>query len=142
TGKYLMALSPGFIYRITVKAEGFASVEEDFDIENLGAYIEKTKDFYLYPPSSNTETSVPTVTDTPVAITTETTSNTTSTETPTIAAVENKEPISDVKTEDPVLIELEAKKEQAKKAAALAKEEKEKKELEKKIAKELEKKLA
>lgn len=48
TGKYLMALKPGSAYRIVVKAEGFASVEEDFDIENLSTYMEKAKDFYLY----------------------------------------------------------------------------------------------
>jgi len=112
SGKYLMALSPGFIYRITVKAEGFASVEEDFDIENLGAYIEKTKDFYLYPPSLNTETVAPVNTETLVATPVETISTASSTETPTIAAIENKEPIGDVKTEEPILKELEKKNEE------------------------------
>ncbi len=47
-GKYLMALSPGFIYRIKVNAEGFEPVEEDLDIENLNKYMETNKDFYLY----------------------------------------------------------------------------------------------
>lgn len=52
TGKYLMALRPGFVYRLVVKAEGFATVEEDFDIENLSTYMEKVKDFYMYAPSA------------------------------------------------------------------------------------------
>lgn len=48
TGKYLMALSPGFVYRIKVSAEGFDYVEEDLDVENIGGYLEQNKDFYLY----------------------------------------------------------------------------------------------
>lgn len=48
TGKYLIALSPGNIYRIEVSADGFDSVSEDVDIETLKQYIEKEKDFYLY----------------------------------------------------------------------------------------------
>jgi len=48
TGKYLMALSPGFVYRIKVVAEGFESLEEDLDIENLNKFMETNKDFYLY----------------------------------------------------------------------------------------------
>jgi hypothetical protein len=48
TGKYLMALSPGFVYRIKVFAEGFDYVEEDLDVENIGGYLEQIKDFYLY----------------------------------------------------------------------------------------------
>jgi len=47
-GKYLMVLKPGFTYRMEVSAEGFTSVTEDFDVENLGTYMEKVKDFYLY----------------------------------------------------------------------------------------------
>ncbi|MBL7931571.1 MAG: PD40 domain-containing protein [Bacteroidia bacterium] len=48
TGKYLMALSPGFVYRIKVSAEGYDSIEEDLDIESLSGYMEQSKDFYLY----------------------------------------------------------------------------------------------
>jgi hypothetical protein len=48
TGKYLMALSPGFIYRIKVSAEGYESIEEDLDIESLSGYMEQAKDFYMY----------------------------------------------------------------------------------------------
>lgn len=48
TGKYLMALSPGFVYRIKVSAEGYDYIEEDLDIENIGGYMEQSKDFYLY----------------------------------------------------------------------------------------------
>lgn len=47
-GKYLMVLKPGFIYRIEVSAEGYKTVTEDFDVEMLGTYLEKHKDFYLY----------------------------------------------------------------------------------------------
>lgn len=48
TGKYLMALSPGYIYRLKVSAEGFDYIEEDLDVENIGSYLEENKDFYLY----------------------------------------------------------------------------------------------
>jgi len=48
TGKYLMALSPGFVYRIKVSAEGFDFIEEDLDVENIGGYMELVKDFYMY----------------------------------------------------------------------------------------------
>lgn len=51
TGKYLMALSPGNVYRIKVIADGFDPVEEDVDIETLGSYMEQSKDFYLYTPA-------------------------------------------------------------------------------------------
>ncbi len=50
TGKYLMALSPGNVYRIKVIADGFDPVEEDVDIETLASYMEQSKDFYLYTP--------------------------------------------------------------------------------------------
>jgi hypothetical protein len=49
-GKYIIALSPGNIYRIEVSAEGFDQTSEDVDIETLKKYIEKEKDFYLYSP--------------------------------------------------------------------------------------------
>jgi hypothetical protein len=48
TGAYLMALKPGSVYRIVVKAPGFGTAEEDFDVESLSTYMEKSKDFYLY----------------------------------------------------------------------------------------------
>lgn len=48
TGKYIMPLSPGSIYRIKVTAPNFDPIEEDMDFENLNAYIEQNKDFYLY----------------------------------------------------------------------------------------------
>lgn len=48
TGKYLMALSPGFLYRIRVIAEGFDAIEEDLDTESLNKFMETNKDFYLY----------------------------------------------------------------------------------------------
>jgi hypothetical protein len=48
TGKYLMALSPGFVYRIKVVADGYETIEEDLDIELLEAYMEQDKDYFLY----------------------------------------------------------------------------------------------
>lgn len=48
TGKYLMALSPGYVYRIKVSAEGYDYIEEDLDVENIGGYLEQSKDFFLY----------------------------------------------------------------------------------------------
>jgi tetratricopeptide (TPR) repeat protein len=70
-GKYLMALSPGFIYRIKVVAIGFDPLEEDLDIESLNNYMESNKDFYLYSPgtvgvaTTTTTANVPTPTITP-----------------------------------------------------------------------------
>ncbi|MCW3077444.1 MAG: hypothetical protein JWO32_2053 [Bacteroidetes bacterium] len=63
TGKYLMALSPGFVYRIKVIAEGYDPIEEDLDIESLNKYMETNKDFYLYSAGKSPTTSV--VTETP-----------------------------------------------------------------------------
>lgn len=51
TGKYLMALSPGYVYRIKVTADGYESIEEDLDIELLSGYMEQSKDFYMYSPA-------------------------------------------------------------------------------------------
>jgi hypothetical protein len=66
TGKYLIALSPGSIYRIKVSAEGFESVIEDIDIVKLDKFMEVKKDFYLYPPGKDTTKAVvtPTVAET------------------------------------------------------------------------------
>ena len=52
TGKYLMALSPGNGYKITItiSAPGFEPIEEELDIEKLEKYVEIRKDFYLYSP--------------------------------------------------------------------------------------------
>jgi tetratricopeptide (TPR) repeat protein len=88
TGKYLMALSPGYIYRIKVNAEGFDPVEEDLDIENLDKYMEVNKDFYLYS-AGYTPTAVPTVTTQTVTAPTKTVATTpTIAVTPTVAPTE------------------------------------------------------
>lgn len=52
TGKYLMALSPGNGYKIsiTVSAPGYETIQEELDIEKLEKYVEIRKDFYLYSP--------------------------------------------------------------------------------------------
>lgn len=67
TGKYLMAISPGSTYRIRVVADGFESIKEDIDIEKLDKYLEIKKDFYMYPPKTDTTKAVvtPTVAETP-----------------------------------------------------------------------------
>lgn len=88
TGKYLMALSPGFIYRIKVAATGYDPIEEDLDVENLNKYMETNKDFYLYSPGykpTNTNTTVAVNTNT----TTTTTTNTTSVTNPTASVQTN-----------------------------------------------------
>ncbi|WP_317897831.1 hypothetical protein [Aurantibacillus circumpalustris] len=59
TGKYLMALSPGFIYRIKVSAEGYDFIEEDLDVEDIGGYMEQVKDFYMYTPAYAASSSPP-----------------------------------------------------------------------------------
>jgi hypothetical protein len=48
TGKYLTALSPGFLYRIIVSADGYDPVQEEMDITELEKFIDQNKDFYLY----------------------------------------------------------------------------------------------
>ncbi|MCE3259119.1 MAG: outer membrane protein [Bacteroidetes bacterium] len=88
SGKYLMALSPGFVYRIKVVANGFDPVEEDLDIESLNKYMETNKDFYLYSPGrSGTTTATPTVATTetvaPTTTTTVETNTTVAVNTPT-----------------------------------------------------------
>ena len=59
TGKYLMALSPGFVYRIKVSAEGYDFIEEDLDVENIGGYMEQVKDFYMYSAAYAAESNPP-----------------------------------------------------------------------------------
>lgn len=80
TGKYLMALSPGSVYRIKVITAGFDPIEEDLDIEGLNKYMETRKNFYLYSPGRT-----PTITNTTVATTTTTPTNTSVAVTPTTA---------------------------------------------------------
>jgi hypothetical protein len=105
-GKYLMALSPGFVYRLRVVAEGYEPVEEDLDVENLNKFMESQKDFYLYKPgkapevdtaAKTTNTAVPTktvetVANPTVATTTKTASVKTKTEVPETKTVEKAEP--------------------------------------------------
>lgn len=58
TGKYLLALSPGSIYKIRASAPGFDAVEEELDIEGLEKFLEVKKDFYLYTAGTNTNAAV------------------------------------------------------------------------------------
>lgn len=89
TGSYLMALSPGFIYRLAVKAEGFESVEEDLDIANLNKYMETIKDFYLYSPNYTQKQATVAVTD-PEKNSVNTNTTSVSTNTASVAKNENK----------------------------------------------------
>jgi len=72
SGKYLLALSPGYKYKIKCSANGYDGVEEELDIESLDKFLEVKKDFYLYTPGY-------TATPTPSAVATETTSTPTET---------------------------------------------------------------
>lgn len=76
TGKYLVALSPGSVYKIKASAPGYESAVEELDIENLEKFLEVRKDFYLYTEGANT--TAPTTTSTAVVNT-----NTTTTAVPT-----------------------------------------------------------
>jgi len=89
-GKYLMALSPGFVYRLKVVAEGFDPVEEDLDVESLNKFMESNKDFYLYRPG---KTAAPVDTIKPLETPTVAVTNTvapTKTVVPTTTVVETK----------------------------------------------------
>jgi hypothetical protein len=50
SGKYLLALSPGHVYKVKCSATGYDPIEEELDIENLDKFLEIKKDFYLYTP--------------------------------------------------------------------------------------------
>ncbi len=50
SGKYLLALSPGYVYKVKCSATGYDPIEEELDIENLDKFLEIKKDFYLYTP--------------------------------------------------------------------------------------------
>ena len=79
SGKYLLALSPGYVYKIKCSANGYDPIEEDLDIENLDKFLEIKKDFYLYTPGY-----IP-----PVATNTTAVSTPTAETTPTTAVVTN-----------------------------------------------------
>lgn len=95
SGKYLVALSPGSVYKIKASAPGYESAEEELDIENLEKFLEVRKDFYLYTEGTNTAT--PTTTTAVANNTTSTTSGTTAVSNPTTTTktdVTNTEPTS------------------------------------------------
>jgi tetratricopeptide (TPR) repeat protein len=100
-GKYLMALSPGYVYRLRVIAEGYDPIEEDLDIENLNKFMESQKDFYLYKPGKApevdtaakvTNTAVPTKTVETASNPTVAVKTKTVAETPDVKNVEKVEP--------------------------------------------------
>ncbi len=86
SGKYLLALSPGYVYKIKCSAVGYDPIEEELDIENLDKFLEIKKDFYLYKQGAT-----PTVTNTTIASMTGTSipTSTTATTTETTSVVTN-----------------------------------------------------
>jgi hypothetical protein len=91
SGKYLLALSPGYVYKVKCSAVGYDPIEEELDIENLDKFLEIKKDFYLYTPDFK-----PTNTNVPLTSMTSTAgvppSTTTATPTETTAAVVSNDP--------------------------------------------------
>lgn len=82
SGKYLLALSPGFVYKVKCSVVGYDPIEEELDIENLDKFLEIKKDFYLYTPDFKpTNTNVPLTSMTSTAGVTPSTVTATSTET-------------------------------------------------------------
>lgn len=82
TGKYLLALSPGSVYKIKATAPGYDPVEEELDIEGLEKFLEVRKDFYLY--TAGTNTTVAATTPTTTAVVTPTVASETPTTTPVV----------------------------------------------------------
>jgi len=75
TGKYLMALTPGSSYEIsiTINLPGFEPIKEDLDVEKLQKFIEIKKDFYVYSESyanKKSQKSVKSILDSLLGITT------------------------------------------------------------------------
>jgi hypothetical protein len=108
-GKYLTVLKPGFNYQLEVSADGFTSVSEEFDVEKLGTYLEKVKDFYLYtativpsPTIAKTATIAPTPT---IAVTSPSSPEPEkqATATPTLAPERMKEEVKAMEP-DPLLV--------------------------------------
>jgi len=92
SGKYLLALSPGYVYKVKCSAVGYDAIEEELDIENLDKFLEIKKDFYLYTPDFKpTNTNIPLTAMTSTAgvppSTTTATSGTVATTTETTATV-------------------------------------------------------
>jgi hypothetical protein len=48
SGKYLLMLKPGYIYKLKISADGFDPLEEEIDLETLNGYLERTKDYNIY----------------------------------------------------------------------------------------------
>lgn len=93
SGKYLLALSPGYKYKIKCSAQGYESVEEELDIENLDKFLEVKKDFYLYSPGY-VPPATPTGTSAVATNTTAPTETTTSTPTETTTSVVTNTPVT------------------------------------------------
>lgn len=98
SGKYLLALSPGYVYKVKCSATGYDAIEEELDIENLDKFLEIKKDFYLYTPDFKpTNTNIPLTTMTSTAgvvpsTTTATPTETTTTVTETTTTVASNDP--------------------------------------------------
>jgi len=48
TGKYLLTLKPGYVYRIKINADGYEPYEEEINLETMTDYIETQKDFKIF----------------------------------------------------------------------------------------------
>lgn len=100
SGKYLLALSPGHVYKVKCSAAGYDPIEEELDIENLDKFLEIKKDFYLYTPDY-----VPTNVNVPLISMTSTAgvipSTTTATPSETVTTTTPTETIATVTTTDP-----------------------------------------
>ncbi len=98
SGKYLLALSPGYVYKVKCSAVGYDPIEEELDIENLDKFLEIKKDFYLYTPDFKpTNVNVPLTSMTSTAgvipsTTTATPTQTTATTTETTSTVVTNTP--------------------------------------------------
>ncbi len=98
SGKYLLALSPGYVYKVKCSAVGYDAIEEELDIENLDKFLEIKKDFYLYTPDfkpTNTNVPLTAMTSTagvPPSTTTATPTETTATVTETTTTVASNDP--------------------------------------------------
>jgi hypothetical protein len=130
SGKYLLTLKPGSMYKVKVYAEGYDPIEEEIDLEVLDSYMEKKKDFYLYSTTfvaaNPTEVRKDTTSlSAPKAATVELAQTKDEVTTPTIAVVTQEETPVEVTPEEEQEAAIAAQAE-AKKAAVAAKAEEKK----------------
>lgn len=102
SGKYLLALSPGYVYKVKCSATGYDPIEEELDIENLDKFLEIKKDFYLYTPDFKpTNVNVPLTSMTSTAGVTPSTTTATPGETVATTTTPTETTSTTVTTNDP-----------------------------------------